>query len=120
MRPRLRNIAVDCNDLTSMTAFWSELLGYEILARDDSEALLAPSEDARPRLFFQTVPERPQAKNRLHIDLDVGDDELEPAVARAEQLGARRVESFVGDDGYGWWVLADPEGNHFCIGRIGD
>lgn len=120
MIPRLRNIAVDCNDLEAMTRFWSELLGYPVLARDETEALLAPSGDERPRLFFQTVPERPRSKNRLHIDLDVGDGELEPAVARAERLGARRVESFVGSDGYGWWVLADPEGNQFCIGRLKD
>ncbi|HEV2756863.1 MAG TPA: VOC family protein [Actinomycetota bacterium] len=120
MIPRLRNVAVDCNDLDAMVRFWSELLDYRVLARDEKEALLAPGDDVRPRLFFQTVPERPQSKNRVHMDLDVGEDELEPAIARAERLGARRVESFVEDDGYGWWVLADPEGNCFCIGRLPD
>ena len=119
MNLRLRNVAIDCNDLTLMVGFWSELLSYEVLARDDTEALVAESADARPRLFFQTVPERPREKNRVHVDLDVGSDDLEPAIARAETLGARRVESFVEGD-YGWWVLADPEGNLFCIGRLPD
>lgn len=118
MTPRLRNVAIDCNDLDEMVRFWSALLSYEVLARDETEALLAPSESARPRLFFQKVPEPRRGKNRLHIDLDVGEDDLEPALAEAERLGARRVESFVVGDGYGWWVLADPEGNLFCIARL--
>lgn len=119
MIPRLRNVAVDCNDLARMVAFWSELLSYEVLAHDESDALLAAAPDARPRIYLQKVPEPREGKNRLHIDLDVGDGELEPAVERAERLGARRVERFVEDD-EGWWVLADPEGNLFCIGRIPD
>lgn len=113
----MRNLAIDCNDLEGMVRFWSELLSYEVLAVDDTDALLAPHAGARPRLYLQKVPERREGKNRLHLDLDVGDDELEPVVARAETLGARRVEAFV-EDGEGWWVLADPEGNLFCIGRI--
>lgn len=117
MIPRLRNLAIDCNDLDAMVAFWSELLSFEVLARDEDDALIAAAEDARPRLYFQQVPEPRAGKNRLHIDLDVGDAELEPAIVRAEGLGARRVESFV-EDGYGWWVLEDPEGNLFCIGRL--
>ncbi|MDQ3952800.1 MAG: VOC family protein [Actinomycetota bacterium] len=117
MIPRLRNLAIDCNDLDAMVAFWSELLSFEVLARDESDALLAAAADARPRLYLQKVPEPRRGKNRLHVDLDVGDDELEPAIERAERLGASRVESFV-EDGYGWWVLEDPEGNYFCIGRI--
>lgn len=119
MIPRLRNLAIDCNDLGRMVGFWSELMGYDVLAQDDSDALLAPTAGARPRLYLQRVPERREGKNRLHIDLDVGDAELEPAIARAESLGARRVERFTeGDEG--WWVLADPEGNLFCIGRLPD
>lgn len=119
MIPRLRNLAIDCNDLDAMVAFWTELLSFEVLARDADAALVAQSEDARPRLYLQKVPEPRVGKNRLHLDLDVGDGDLEPALARAESLGARRVEAFM-DDGYGWWVLEDPEGNLFCIGRLPD
>lgn len=119
MIPRVRNLAIDCNDLGGMVTFWSELLSFEVLARDDTDALLAAAEDARPRIYLQKVPEPRTGKNRLHLDLDVGADELEPAVARAERLGARRVEPFL-EDGYGWWVLEDPEGNLFCIGRLPD
>ena len=119
MIPRLRNLAIDCNDLDAMVAFWSELLAFQVLARDDTDALLAAAEDARPRLYLQKVPEPRSGKNRLHLDLDAGSDELEPAVARAEAIGARRVESFE-EDGYGWWVLEDPEGNLFCIVRQPD
>lgn len=118
MIPRLRNLAIDCNDLDAMVRFWSELLSLEVLKRDEDDALIGASEDARPRLYFQQVPEPRTGKNRLHIDLDVGDDELEPSIVRAEGLGARRVESFLEEDGHGWWVLEDPEGNLFCIGRI--
>lgn len=102
-----------------MVAFWSELLSYEVLAQDDSDALLAPAPGARPRIYLQKVPEPRRDKNRLHLDLDVGDDGLEPAIERAEGLGARRVELFV-EGSHAWWVLADPEGNLFCIGRLGD
>lgn len=119
MIPRLRNLAIDCNDLGAMVSFWSELLSFTVLAQGEDDALLAAAEDARPRLYLQKVPEPRRGKNRLHLDLDVGRDELEPAVARAEALGARRVESFL-EDGYGWWVLEDPEGNLFCIGRLPD
>lgn len=117
MIPRLRNIAIDCNDLGRMTAFWSELLSYEVLAQDDTDAVVASSADARPRIYLQKVPEPREGKNRLHIDLDVGDAELEPAIERAEGLGAHRVELFREGD-HSWWVLADPEGNLFCIGRL--
>jgi hypothetical protein len=113
----LRNIAIDCNDLPIMITFWADLLEYRLLRQDQESALIAPSSSARPRIFLQRVPERPGEKNRLHIDLDVGAADLEGAVDRAVSLEARRVESFL-EDGYGWWVLADPEGNVFCLARM--
>ena len=121
MTPRLRNIAVDCNDLSMMVRFWTELLDYEVLGEDEDSALIAPAPEARPRIFFQRVPEPRLGKNRLHIDLDVGDGDLDEGVRRAESVGARRQEFFEeGGPGYGWWVLSDPEGNLFCIGRLPD
>jgi hypothetical protein len=100
-----------------MVGFWSDLLEYQLLRQDEDSALIALGPAARPRIFLQLVPEPPRGKTRLHIDLDVGTDDLEEAVERAVSLGARRVESFL-DDGYGWWVLADPEGNVFCLARM--
>jgi hypothetical protein len=60
------------------------------------------------------VPEAKSTKNRVHFDLNVGTGDLEPAVAQLVTLGATRVH--VGDSGDRWWVvLADPEGNEFCV-----
>ena len=115
---RLRNIVIDCNDLPRMAAFWSSLLSYEVLMREGDAALLAATASARPRIFLQKVPEPRRGKNRLHIDVDVPEGDLDGAVARAEALGAEKVESFASSDGAGWWVLADPEGNLFCITSV--
>lgn len=66
------------------------------------------------RILFQEVPEPKQGKNRLHLDVHVGDGDVEALAARLEALGARRAE-FVDQGPAGkWWVMRDPEGNEFC------
>jgi predicted enzyme related to lactoylglutathione lyase len=67
-------------------------------------------------VHLHKVPEEKVGKNRLHIDLDIDGGDLEAEITRAEQLGARRVQSFMEGD-LGWWVMADPEGNLFCVAR---
>ncbi|MET7860473.1 VOC family protein [Streptomyces sp. NPDC005318] len=66
------------------------------------------------RLLFQRVPEPKAGKNRLHLDVHAGPDRRETEVVRLEGLGATRLHK-VEEPGGTWWVLADPEGNEFCV-----
>ncbi|MEJ7719886.1 MAG: VOC family protein [Ilumatobacteraceae bacterium] len=75
---------------------------------------IPPSRRVGARLLFQHVPETKTVKNRVHLDLHVGDDERDGAIARAIELGATKL--WDGRQGPQTWVtLADPEGNEFCI-----
>ena len=134
-------IAVDCADPHLLARFWAEALGYELedhtgivsqvlaagLADEsdtavvegkrvwrDAAACSDTSGDGRPRLLFQRVPEAKQVKNRLHLDLHVGADRRDAEVERIAALGARRIgEGTQGPNS--WVVMADPEGNEFCV-----
>ncbi|PSR60886.1 glyoxalase [Nocardia sp. MDA0666] len=138
-------ITFDCGDPAELAAFWAEALGYrlqdpppgfrtwdEALAamnvpaerRNDASALIDP-EGAGPRLFFQRVPEGKQAKNRVHLDVRAapgltGDDRMAALEAEAERLvsrGATRLQRHEPAPplGNGHIVMADPEGNEFCL-----
>jgi predicted enzyme related to lactoylglutathione lyase len=105
-------LTLDCNDLDGQAAFWAAALTYRRAPdRFDGYAGLEPAGEGVP-LTLQRVPEPKRAKNRLHLDLLVPDVDAE--VARLERLGARTLETHTG---YGtrWSVLADPEGNEFCV-----
>jgi hypothetical protein len=108
---------VDSVDPGPLARWWAELLGWRITFEQTDEVVLEPPEGSRedgvsPDILFFRVPEPKQVKNRLHIDLRPSDQSLE--VARAEALGARRVD--VGQsEAATWVVMADPEGNEFCI-----
>ena len=113
---RIRQIALDGHDLTAMVDFWSAALGYELDHRAAGYAVLRDPDGTEPRLFLQQVPEPKVAKNRAHIDVEVPDEPA--AVDRLVKLGARvlwREDSQT----YHWTVLADPEGNEFCVGHFG-
>lgn len=114
---KLLRIQIDCRDPESLSRFWAEYLKLEEVGRMGTPphyvALGSPT-DGGPRLCFQRVPEPKSGKNRLHLDLLVS--EMEKATDRAVTLGARPVEG--GDfheGGIHWRVMADPEGNEFCI-----
>lgn len=96
-RYRIRQIGLDGNDLTTMIEFWSAALGYELDHRASGYAVLRDPADAEPRLFLQQVPEPKVSKNRAHMDVEV-----------ADEAGTHH-----------WTVLADPEGNEFCVGHFG-
>lgn len=119
MSLRWDSIVVDCTDPGPLARWWAELLGWRITFEEPDEVVLEPPEGSpedghTPALLFTPVPEAKTIKNRLHIDLRPDDHSAE--VARAESLGARRVD--VGQTGEeSWVVLADPEGNEFCILR---
>jgi hypothetical protein len=111
---RLDEVVVDCCDPCALATFWSEALSYEVTECDDDIASIEDPSGTGPSMFFQRVPEAKSTKNRVHFDLNVGTGDLEPAVAQLVTLGATRVH--VGDSGDRWWVvLADPEGNEFCV-----
>ena len=109
---------VDCDDPRALGAWWAELLDWRVTYESDDEVVIeppagSPLEDLGPDILFLKVPERKTVKNRLHIDLRPEDQAAE--VARAEALGATRVD--VGQGSPTWVVMADPEGNEFCILR---
>ncbi len=112
-------VCVDAHDPRAQGAWWGELLGWRTTFADDDEVVLEPPEGSpqdgvSPDILFLRVPEDKQVKNRLHLDLRPDDQATE--VARAEELGATRVDVGQSAD-VTWVVLADPEGNEFCILR---
>lgn len=114
---RIECLTIDCRDADALAAFWRDALGWTITDADEEGSVLTPPEGtpSLPLLFLR-VPEtdRKTVKNRLHLDLRPDDRDAE--VARLESLGARRVD--IGQTGEETWVvLADPEGNEFCVLR---
>jgi predicted enzyme related to lactoylglutathione lyase len=113
------NLVIDAAEPATLAAFWEAALGWEarqVDEGDESYFIVEPPEgDPRrgvvPELDIIAVPEAKTVKNRLHIDLRPDDQAAE--VARLEALGARRVD--VGQGSVRWVVLADPEGNEFCV-----
>jgi catechol 2,3-dioxygenase-like lactoylglutathione lyase family enzyme len=105
------SVEVDSADHRTLARFWAEVLGYRVVFEADDEVAIAKDEETWPRLVFGPVPEAKAGKNRLHIDLNPDDQGAE--VARLEGLGARRVD--IGQGDVRWVVLADPEGNEFCV-----
>jgi hypothetical protein len=119
MTIRFQAICVDAADPTPLGRWWAEVLGWRVTYESDEEVVLeppagSPQDGVAADLLFLKVPEAKAIKNRLHIDLRPDDQPAE--VARVEALGAVRVDIGQGDD-KSWVVLADPEGNEFCILR---
>lgn len=113
---RIEAMTLDCRDPAALAAFWSAVLGWEISEEDTDEVFLEPEDGDEPGLLLLRVPEAKSVKNRLHFDLRPDNQSLE--VARVIGLGASRVEVGQADDpSCTWVVLADPEGNEFCILR---
>ena len=138
-------ITVDAADPGALARFWALVLGYEPEAppqgyaswedflesagvprdRWNSASAISDPGGRGPRLFFQRVPEPKTAKNRMHIDVRAapgltGDERMDVLERRCAELvdaGARRVRRFEPDGGLsaGFLVMADPEGNEFCL-----
>ncbi len=109
----------DTADLDQAVAFWTRLLGLEVVHRDTRYAYLSPMRTEGPHLAFQHVPEAKAAKNRLHLDVRVPDR----AAFRdlIVSLGGSEIGEHQEGDYPAWTVMADPEGNEFCIyERAGD
>lgn len=116
---RIQCLAIDSNDPDALARFWADTLGWRRTHDTPDEVVLeppsgSPEDGVSPDLIFLKVPEAKAGKNRLHLDLRPDDQDAE--VARVSALGARRVSVGQADD-VSWVVLADPEGNEFCILR---
>jgi hypothetical protein len=123
MTSKFTELAIDCADPSSLARFWCSVLDYVVQAEDDDGTVTIGSPsvpDFRehlgpvpPRLTFAHVPESKTVKNRLHIDVNPTDREQDEEVRRLLGLGARHAD--VGQGEESWVVLADPEGNEFCV-----
>jgi predicted enzyme related to lactoylglutathione lyase len=107
-------VTIDCVDPIVLAEFWGAVLGTEIesTAGEEPHYVDLKAVSGVPRLRFQRVPEPKPTKNRVHVDLVAND--IASAVARIEALGGRKTGSGA-EYGFEWTVLADPEGNEFCV-----
>jgi hypothetical protein len=112
MSLRIATVTVDCAEPGSLARWWAEALGWKITFEEPDEVVIE-GEGATPVLFLKN-PDAKSVKNRLHFDLRPGDQAKE--VARLEAMGARRIDIGQGAD-VTWGVMADPEGNEFCVLR---
>jgi predicted enzyme related to lactoylglutathione lyase len=112
MPSRWYALVIDCRDPRQLARFWAAALGQQVLWESDDEVIVGAAGDAYPGLCFLAVPGGKAGKNRLHIDLNPDDQAAE--VQRLLALGARHAEVGQGPD-VSWVVLADPEGNEFCV-----
>ncbi|HEX2049494.1 MAG TPA: VOC family protein [Actinomycetota bacterium] len=104
-------VVIDVNELAPMRGFWRDALGYEIDHESDDWVKLSDPRQRGASVSLQLVPEPRRGKNRIHLDLYAQDQMAE--VERLEQLGATRVRG--PEPGNDFVVLADPEGNLFCV-----
>ena len=114
-------ITIDCASPSTLAKFWSNTLNTQILVESDEFVVLSPTHEGAPRVGLQRVSDPHTEKNRLHLDIEVADIPAE--VARLQTLGASLVGEHTnpgapdhGIPSFSWTVLADPEGNQFCVG----
>jgi catechol 2,3-dioxygenase-like lactoylglutathione lyase family enzyme len=120
MACRFSELVVDCRDPEALAAFWAAVLDYRVLGReDDGSVEIGPAEGfggAVPTLVFGPVAEPTPGTLRLHVDVSPTDRDQDAELQRLLDLGATRAD--VGQTGdESWHVLADPEGNEFCLLR---
>ena len=102
---------VDAHDPRTLGAWWAHALGWVTTLDTEDEVEIRRAPEVEPGLLFIRVTDVKVGKNRLHIDLRPDDQDAE--IARLVALGARRID--IGQGGVSWVVLADPEGNEFCV-----
>lgn len=108
----LLNITMDCRDPERAAAFWAAATGWPATRAWQDEYAVDPG-DGRPRLYFVCVPEPKTVKNRVHLDIVPGDGTQDQEITRLTGLGASVVSDRRPE--FGWVVMADPEGNEFCL-----
>ena len=115
MAAGLTEIVIDCNDVELVANFWSAVLDWPLQRTDNGEVWMSATGgyDARPFIVFEPVPERKTVKDRIHLDVSPKGCEQAEELERLLALGATHVD--VGQGERRWIVLADPEGNEFCL-----
>lgn len=115
MENRIVSLVVDATDAELLGKFWAEVLGWQVVNRGSYGVSIGM--DGGPfEIDFRFVPDGPKAaKNRLHLDIKPVNREQSVELDRLLALNARRVD--VGQGNRNWYVLADPEGNEFCLCR---
>ena len=110
----LNEIVIDSHDTTAQAAWWSQVFGWPITSPwgEGSFQVGAPG-GAGPRILFEPVPDSKTVKNRLHLDVEPREATIEQELDRLLALGARHAD--IGQGDVQWFVLADPEGNEFCL-----
>jgi predicted enzyme related to lactoylglutathione lyase len=114
MTSQLAVIVIDAIEPRPIADFWAAVLGWRIVEEEADIISLAAEGSAAPGIDVARVPERKTLKNRLHFDLRADGSTQRQEVERLIGLGARRVDVGQGPD-VSWVVLADPEGNEFCV-----
>jgi predicted enzyme related to lactoylglutathione lyase len=123
MTAQLANVTIDCHDALVVARFWSAVLDRSLATEPEPSpgfAMIGGLDHELPggavNWLFNQVPESKTAKNRMHVDLVADDREAE--VDRLTGLGAKRLADKA-EFGLRWTVLADPEGNEFCVAESG-
>jgi predicted enzyme related to lactoylglutathione lyase len=107
-------LVLDCTDPEQLARFWAPALGYVNLGTAGAYVALFPDGRRGPKLLLQRVEEAKVVKNRMHLDIEAADIEAE--AGRLVALGASRVsDGPCSEHGSNWIVMADPEGNEFCV-----
>ena len=104
-------VVMDAADPVALGRWWAEALGWVVVNDDPDEFEIRPEPDRLPGIIFEPVTDRKSGKNRLHLDFRPEDQKAE--VERLLALGARHGD--VGQGEQTWVVMADPEGNEFCV-----
>jgi predicted enzyme related to lactoylglutathione lyase len=116
MPVRLHHIVIDAHDLPGLAQFWTQALGWKVLSEREREIVIGTDENAPVGMCFMPVTDPKRVKNRVHLDLTSSAQDRDQEIKRLVALGARRVD--IGQTGAeSWTVLADPEGNEFCVIR---
>lgn len=121
MTANIHNVTVDAINAYQQSIWWSGVVGWQQDPNDPNEpdhthCWIGPG-DGSPGLLFVNVPEAKERKNRIHFDLQPVDRSRDEEVERLSGIGATVVDDRRTPDGKGWVVMADPEGNEFCVER---
>jgi predicted enzyme related to lactoylglutathione lyase len=111
-------LVLDCADPERLAAFWSAAIGYTTLGGAGNYVMLVDESGHQPKLLLQRVSEPKSGKNRMHLDIET--PAVDSEASRLEALGARRLQAdAIEEHGTRWIVMADPEGNEFCVCNAG-
>ena len=116
MPVRLHHIVIDAHDLPKLARFWTQALGWQVLSEREREIVIGTDENAPVGICFMPVTDQKIVKNRVHLDITTEAQDRDQEIDRLLGLGAQRAD--IGQTGKeSWTVLADSEGNEFCVIR---